>query len=906
MRRDQLISLLRAGGFELKKWVSNNPSLLEDLPPGDRLRPTFLQLSIDGPVNELGVAWNPAADQLTFNTDTAPRQIGNALTKRVALAELARLFDPAGWLAPITVKAKMVIQDLWSSGLGWDDEVPEALCTKWEECREGQRELNKFAIPRWIGANPGDCIQLHAFADASRRAIAAVIYCRVEHTDSTGASTTLIWAKTKLAPARSLRLSAKPPTRMTIPRLELRAALLAARLLQHVAKEIGVPPERCHAWSDSRIVLHWLKSQGPTGNSLVDDYVTHIQELSQKITWRHVPTGDNPADVASRGCSAVDLISDQLWRSGPTWLQKHDTEWPQVQRAPGSDESHESQVATIHCHATTSTISEEPPLIRRFSSLTKLLRIMTRIHRLLNRRRDPSIPAPLAPLSVAELQREFITCVQMSQRAHLSQEIEQIRREGHVQLKSSLSSLRPFLGDDGCLRVGGRLTHSLLSDEEKHPVILSGKSHLAKLIVDWAHVRGLHGGFRVTLHHTLRRAWIINGRTLVRQLVRQCVTCAKADARPLHQEMAALPAPRVQQNPSFYVTGVDYAGPFNVLQAKGSGVRTLKGYIAIFVCFSSKAVHIELVGDCSTDSFLAALTRFIGRKGPPAQIWSDNGTNFKGANAELKRLLHEAELDWGLVKGSLAERGIAWSFIPPKAPHFGGLWETAVRSTKIHLRRVVGPRHLTYEELSTLLVDIERVLNSRPLTTPLGDLDDLEMITPAHLFLGRSLNSIPQPSKANLNLDPARHWELVRRLRDHFWSRWSKEYLHTLQQRSKWHRPGPDLSIGDVVIIIDPALMRDNGKWPVGRVVNVHPGTDGRVRVATVRTAYGTYTRPIVKLAQLPTMPSPSPEAPARSSSPPAGPDGGRPDNDVPPGRSSPPQTRSRTKAQDKTVAPCG
>lgn len=186
------------------------------------------------------------------------------------------------------------------------------------------------------------------------------------------------------------------------------------------------------------------------------------------------------------------------------------------------------------------------------------------------------------------------------------------------------------------------------------------------------------------------------------------------------------------------------------------------------------------------------------------------------------------------------------------------------------------------------------------------DLDDLEVITPAHLFLGRSLNSIPQPSKANLDLDPARHWELVRRLRDHFWSRWSKEYLHTLQQRPKWHRPSPNLSIGDVVIIIDPALMRDNGKWPVGRVVNVHPGTDGRVRVATVRTAYGTYTRPIVKLAQLPTTQPPPLEAPARSSSQPLGPDGGRPDNDVPSGRSSPPQTRSRAKAQDKAAAPLG
>ena len=249
--------------------------------------------------------------------------------------------------------------------------------------------------------------------------------------------------------------------------------------------------------------------------------------------------------------------------------------------------------------------------------------------------------------------------------------------------------------------------------------------------------------------------------------------------------MASLSTARVILGLPFVTTSVDYAGPFQVLRSKRRGMRSFKGYIALFICLSSKAIHMELVGDLTTQSFLGALTRFISRRGKPSEMWSDNGTNLAGTRNELKRLQEEAKFDWGCVINDLAQQGIRWKFIPPASPQFGGIWEAGIKSAKRHLKRVVGPRRLTYEEFSTLLADIEQVLNCRPLTPLTGGLDDLEVLTPGHLLVGRTLTSIPEPCAADVDSSHLSHWSLVKTLMVLFWTRWSREYLNTLQQRTK-------------------------------------------------------------------------------------------------------------------------
>ncbi|XP_023246929.1 uncharacterized protein LOC111643396 [Copidosoma floridanum] len=850
--RDQLSGLMKAGGFPLRKWVANVRELLDDLPDDVRLRPTWEQLSAEGLVSELGVKWDPPSDcfQLT------PPPLQPQSTKRTMLAALAGLFDPCGWLAPIVLNAKLLLQDLWRARLGWDEPAPISMTRRWAEFTAELQAISTFTLPRWIGVGPSSELHLHGFSDASRRAMAAVIYSRL----APGAGPALchiLLARTKLSPIRSLKPAPETSARMTIPRLELRAALIAAKLLRTAADELRVPVDRCHAWCDSQIVLHWLRSDRPTNNVLIDNYVAQIQEMLPSSVWRYVPTQSNPADLATRGADMTGLRSQRTWWEGPAWLAEDVDSWP-LDPLPAPNQ-HSSICCVVQ--------QLDASYLEQFSNLRMLLSFLVRIRRFVRSRlgRGPvlSVASPLTP---TELHDAFLACVRLSQERSFSDDLQCLRRGERLRKTNPLVPLAAFLDDDGILRVGGRLEHSPLTYEERHPPILSGASSLASMVIAWAHSRALHGGYRVTSAYVCKRAWLLGGPRRIKAHLRRCVVCIRLRARPATQLMAPLPSSRVSPSRAFACTGVDYAGPFHVLSARGRGVRTTKGYIAVFVCLATKALHLELVGDLSAASFLGALHRFAGRRGRPGEIWSDNATCFRRADVELRDALLTAELDWGLVAGSLADQGIAWKFIPPGAPHFGGLWEAAVKSTKSHLQRVMGSRHLTYEEFSTVLVGIEMVLNSRPLTPLSGDTGDLDILTPGHFLVGGPLNSIVLPGPPAESLDALAHWELVRGVRAQFWSRWSREYLNTLQQRSKWTTPRRNFIVGDVVVLLDATLLQSSGRWPIGRVISVHPGADGFVRAATLKTATGVYKRSITKMVLLPVSAPPAAPPPPEDS----------------------------------------
>ncbi|XP_058792665.1 uncharacterized protein LOC131665048 [Phymastichus coffea] len=374
----------------------------------------------------------------------------------------------------------------------------------------------------------------------------------------------------------------------------------------------------------------------------------------------------------------------------------------------------------------------------------------------------------MSPITAAEFRQAFIACARITQRHVFSEELAQLSRGYQLKSCSQTKTLEPFLDNDGVIRVGGRLDRSSLPYDERHPILLPGPTHLAQLVIRWAHERSLHGGFRATYARALQKAWITGAKVRIKRYLRHCTVCARLAARTSPPRMASLPPARVSPARPFSTCGVDYAGPFHLCRNKGRGASTVKGYVALFVCVCTKAIHLELAGDLTTASFLGALQRFIGRRGRPAEIWSDNGTNFRGAALELRRLLREAEIDWGVVEGTLAKEGINWRFIPPSAPYFGGLWEAGVKSMKRHLQRVASPRRLTYEEFATLLVAVEATFNSRPLVPPSGDLGDLDALTPSHFLIGTSATSYPEPISVNGKLDHVSHWALIQAIRGHF------------------------------------------------------------------------------------------------------------------------------------------
>ncbi|XP_054260373.1 uncharacterized protein LOC129000536 [Macrosteles quadrilineatus] len=298
---------------------------------------------------------------------------------------------------------------------------------------------------------------------------------------------------------------------------------------------------------------------------------------------------------------------------------------------------------------------------------------------------------------------------------------------------------------------------------------------------------------------------------------------------------------------------MDYSGHFEVKVHTTRNSQKLKSYLCLFVCFTTKAVHLEVVTDLSVDSFIAALKRFVSRRGLCAHLYSDCGTNYVGASKQLNKtfqnFIDERNTQDALTNFAL-DHSINFHFQPPAAPHQGGLWESAIKSSKYHLKRVIGDQILTLMELITLVTQVEAVLNSRPLTALSADPSDITALTPGHFLIGTSLVAVPEVNVSDIPDNRLKHWQTVQALHQRFWRRWHQEYLHQLQQRKKWIKPNKNLEVGDLVIIHDPKtppLL-----WPLGRIVKTSPGADGIVRVVSIKTSRGIFCRPATKVYPLP------------------------------------------------------
>ncbi|XP_029675478.1 uncharacterized protein LOC115242954, partial [Formica exsecta] len=311
------------------------------------------------------------------------------------------------------------------------------------------------------------------------------------------------------------------------------------------------------------------------------------------------------------------------------------------------------------------------------------------------------------PLTPIEIHRSRDLWVKIIQQAWFREEIRLILREEQLPKSNFLVRLTPFIDKDGLLRVGGRLHYAQIDIEAKHQLILPRRSPLTTLVIGDAHRRSLHGGTQVTLSLLREIFWIIGGRAPVRSYILRCGRCARYRGIRARQLMGQLPTARVTSARPFYNSGLDYAGPVTLRTWRGRAARSYKGYFAIFVCLTTSAVHIEVVTDYTTDAFIAAYKRFAGRRGICATLQSDCGTNFVGADVELKRLFAQSSKELGSLASLLANDRTEWRFNPPSAPHFGGKWEAAVKSVKFHLRRVLGDTAVTYEEMTTITTQIE-------------------------------------------------------------------------------------------------------------------------------------------------------------------------------------------------------
>ena len=854
-KQADLINICKVGGFELHKWMANHKSLLSQF--SDDLQsdsdPSHSYFSL------LGLNWNPSEDSFFFKIEID--QFKKSVTKRTVVSSIAKLYDPLGWLAPVIITAKAFIQKLWLAKIDWEDKLSQTLEAEFLNWYNQIPLLNGIKINRWLGFLPNAKFEIYGFADASKIAYAACVYLKIIRSDK--AEVRLIQAKSKVAPLKPL---------LTIPKLELNAALLLAKLVKKVENTLKLEFVNTYLFTDSTDVLYWLKDHPSKWNQFVANRCSQIHNLLPDAFWNHVRSGDNPADCISRGITPEQLLSFSLWWEGSRLIKN-------THLFVKKDAFQTRNICNSNCHcaclsANTNTKNKEIEvwdLLNRYSNLSTLLRITSIILRFIfniikkskklktltnsnlfsnNWFKLIEVNKSFPIVTVAEKHRAKLTWFYIIQHAYFDKEFKIIKHNGNLK-NSSITRLNPFV-DQNLLRLGGRFNSSLMDYDQKFPFILPYKNMFSTLLVKSHHNKTLHGGVNLTLSSVRQEVWIVKGRSLVKKIIHSCHSCIRYNASRSNQKMGFLPSFRIERpDKPFRVTGVDYAGPITILNSRGRGSKTSKAYLAVFICMASRAVHLELVTGYTSKDFIAAFRRFTSTRGQCSILVSDRGTNFVGADKILKELYIESSTHMQELENLLVDEGTSWVFNPPGSPHFGGLWEAAVKSVKHHLRRVLGNHKLTFEELYTLIKQIEACLNSRPLIPLTDDPTDRQIICPSMILHQSNSYILPEPDYTNDKILPTQRYKQVQNMVQDWWKTWSLEYLHTLQERHKWKQAMRDIQVDDIVLISDETMPPS--KWPLARVIKTYQGDDGLTRVASLRTSVSELKRPIHKLVLLET-----------------------------------------------------
>ncbi|XP_065091440.1 uncharacterized protein LOC135712376 [Ochlerotatus camptorhynchus] len=854
------------GGFELRNWVSNSEMFLQAM--GERKANQCVRFNEDkesGSERVLGIVWSPASDEFSFSTklrdDLAPYLSGELLpTKRIVMSCVMSFFDPLGLLSIFTFYGKLLIQDLWRSGCEWDQQIDQECAEKWSQWITRLPEVEEVRVPRYyfqggcIGRIDFSSIQLHVFVDASENAFGAAAYLRIE--TANGPLCSLVMARSKVAPLKHL----------SIPRLELQAAVLGARLANSVVEILSLQIKQRFIWSDSKTVLSWIQSDHRRYKQFVAFRIGEILNLTKLEEWRWVPTRCNVADAMTKWEKKHSLCSDGPWFRAPHFLYRSEEQWPE-QHSVTPNVSEEIRACLLFHDVTVTEPMVDPQRFSRWKVLVRTVACAYRFVSNCRRKRDGlrieavsttenakkvikrSLPATKVPLQREEYRKAEVYLWRSAQADCFMDEVKVLMKnrelpyeEWHQLEKSSyLHNLSPFLDEQDVLRMEGRVARgSSLPFELRFPIILPKKHPVTNKLLEYYHQQVGHGNMETAVNEIRQRFHIQNLRAEMKRIVRTCVWCKVRKCQPKNPRMAPLPKSRVTPNlPPFSHTGVDYCGPFIVTV----GRRSEKRYVCLFTCMSTRAVHLEVAHSLTTQACLMAIRRFVCRKGKPLEFYSDNGTNFQAASKEImKRIESECE-------DAFTDSRTRWNFNPPSAPHMGGVWERLVRSLKAALNVLNDGRTLTDEVLLTTLAEAEDLINSRPLTYVSLEPGVDEALTPNHFVRGvgaiRTEHSVQPTNEADALRDRYKRSQL---LADKLWTRWISEYLPSINQRTKWHSESVPLERGDLVYIADDTTRKN---WIRGIVVETYQGADGRIRQAVVKTAKGEFRRPVAKLAVL-------------------------------------------------------
>ena len=820
LMKDTQKALHENGGIRLHKIASSDRQILESFDKSE-LHDSLTNIDISKdtlPVHScLGLEWD-------LNTDCFILQCSipeTPFSRRGLLSILNSIYDPIGFLSPVTIAGKIILREISPNGKDWDTPLSEEHRAVWDSWKKSVESLQKRQLPRMYlpeSLSLSKNVSYHVFCDASEKAISAVVYVKSKSNIS------FVLGKSKVAPSSG----------HSIPRLELCSALLAVELWEIVSKQLDVSNAEVKFYSDSKVVLGYISNSAKRFHVYVSNRVFRIRQVSSPDQWHYVPTDLNPADTATRQSVTDHRLN--VWLTGPelTFLdqEKKAETFPLI--SPGEDK----EVKVLKLTVSENSFSQIFLLFVSWFSLVRALCFWKHLAR--------SFFAPvndckgwhkcssyLDPQLLTEVE---MTIIRFAQREVFSDEIQTLSIGKELPKDSSIISLSPFLDNDGMLRVGGRVNANRISDD-KNPIIVP-KGHVARLLVLYFHKKVKHQGRHFT-EGIIRSSgfWIVGAKRLVSSVINDCFICRILRRKPCAQKMADLPADRV--NPPiapFSNVGIDCFGPYSIVTRRTrGGAANSKRWAVLFTCLSVRAIHIELIEELTTSSFINAFKRFTSLRGPVKLIRSDQGTNFVGASKLLD---------------------VKWIFNPPHSSHMGGVWERMIGVSKRildFLLRDHRRKALTFEVLSTFMAEVCHIVNNRPITAVTHDPSNATLLTPATL-LHMKFDSKTQNCINSNNAQDAykAHYIHVQSLSSCFWDRWSVEYMDTLEKRSKWHKQHPNVEVGHIVLLRDKSLPRY--EWCVCVVTKIFPSEDKLVRSCEIKLLNKDnvfYVRPIAELISL-------------------------------------------------------
>ena len=707
--KETAIEIFDRAQFKLHKWHSNAEELETSDPAGSGTDTdqsyAKQQLGVKSQETKLlGVPWNKTEDKIGVAFPVTTKEVA---TKRTVLSEIASIFDPLGLVSPVSIVGKMIYRDICDNNLPWDKELSGNLMTCWNKWCE--KLPSKIEFPRSLVPcrEEVQAIDLHAFGDASGQGTCAAVYAVIYQNQGTAQG--LVTAKSRLAKKG-----------LTIPRLELVSGQMAMKLLDNVRAVLdGLPVRHCYGWLDSMVALYWISGRG-SYKQFVANRVKLIREKSY-ITWKHVGSKDNPADIGSRGCIGEGpLTTEEMQQQIDWWLKREQS------RYEDSDQT----------------------------------------------RKD----------------------------------------EQHLNLKRN---------ERGLLECQGRI-------QGEYPIYIPPESILAEKLVMHEHQSTLHGGVSMTMSAVREKYWIPRLRRLTKKVRNNCNGCKRfqttAFAKP---PTGNLPRDRTDGTRPFQVVGVDYAGPFIY---KRRADKEGKAYLLLIGCSLTRAIHLEVVPDLSTEEFMHSFKRFIARRGKPDKVYSDNAKTFVAAAKRVRKISKDDQ-----VNDYLARNNIKWQFNLSKAPWWGGQYERLIGLVKQSFYKVVGRSSLTWKELQEVILDVEICLNNRPLAYVEDD-HELPVLTPNAMITGQPTILAVDDEESTEEEEMRKRAKHILKCKQAIWKRWTGEYLRALRERHDltYGQKERTPKVGDVVLIKDDA--RNRGKWSVGIVEELYQGRDGVVRGAKLKT----------------------------------------------------------------------